>query len=41
MYVDVMAAGEDPKLVEALAEVEKHTSLLRVLGTYRSAGDPV
>ena len=31
----------DPALVEALAEVERHTSLLRVLGTYRSSGDPV
>ncbi len=41
MYVDVMAAADDPALVEALAETERHTSLLRVLGTYRSAGDPV
>lgn len=41
MYVDVMAAAEDPALVEALAEVRRHTSLLRVLGTYRSAGEPV
>jgi prephenate dehydratase len=41
MYVDVMASSEDPALQEALAEVEKHTSLLRVLGSYRSAGDPV
>ncbi len=41
MYVDVMAAEHDPALQEALVEVELHTSLLRVLGTYRSAGDPV
>jgi prephenate dehydratase len=41
MYVDVMASGEDPALREALGEVEAHTSLLRVLGTYRSAGEPV
>jgi prephenate dehydratase len=41
MYVDVMAAGDDPALREALSEVERHTSLLRVLGTYRSAADPV
>ncbi len=41
MYVDVMASTEDPALQEALADVEKHTSLLRVLGSYRSAGDPV
>lgn len=41
MYVDVMAAGEDPSLQEALAEVRAHTSLLRVLGTYPSAPSPV
>ena len=32
MYVDVMAADDDPALVDALAEIERHTSLLRVLG---------
>jgi prephenate dehydratase len=41
MYVDVMAATGDPALEEALEEVGRHTSLLRVLGSYRSAGDPV
>ncbi len=41
MYMDVMAAGEDAALLEALGEVQAHTSLLRVLGTYRSAGEPV
>jgi prephenate dehydratase len=41
MYVDVMASAADPALTEALAEVGRHTSLLRVLGTYRSAGEPV
>ena len=41
MYVDVMAADDDPALGEALAEIERHTSLLRVLGSYRSAGEPV
>jgi prephenate dehydratase len=41
MYVDVMAADGDPALEEALEEVRAHTSLLRVLGSYRSAGDPV
>jgi prephenate dehydratase len=41
MYVDVMAAEDDPALIEALREVEDHTSLLRVLGSYRSAGEPV
>ncbi len=41
MYVDVMASAEDPALQDALREVGEHTSLLRVLGTYRSAGDAV
>jgi prephenate dehydratase len=41
MYVDVMAAEDDPGLQAALEEVREHTSLLRVLGTYRSASDPV
>jgi prephenate dehydratase len=41
MYVDVQAAAADPDLQAALGEVEGHTSLLRVLGTYRSATDPV
>ena len=41
MYVDVMAAVGDPSLQEALAEVERHTSMVRVLGSYRSAVDPV
>jgi prephenate dehydratase len=40
MYVDVMAAADDPALREALAEVERHTSMVRVLGSYRSAGQP-
>lgn len=40
-YVDVMVGGDDPQLGAALKEVERHTSLLRVLGSYRSAGDPV
>jgi prephenate dehydratase len=40
MYVDVMAAADDPALREALAEVERHTSMIRVLGSYRSAGQP-
>ena len=41
MYIDVMASADDPALVDALVEVADHTSLLRVLGTYRSAGDAV
>ncbi|HUL84925.1 MAG TPA: prephenate dehydratase [Actinomycetota bacterium] len=41
MYVDVMADGASDDLRDALREVEAHTSMLRVLGTYRSAGEPV
>jgi len=41
MYVDVMAGTDDPALEDALHEVERHTSMVRVLGTYRSATDPV
>ena len=41
MYVDVMAAADDPAFIEALAETERHTSMARVLGTYRSSGEPV
>lgn len=41
MYVDVMAADGDPMLADALQDVREHTSLLRVLGSYRSAGEPV
>lgn len=40
MYVDVMAADDDPGLVEALEEVRAHTQFLRVLGSYRAAGAP-
>jgi chorismate mutase/prephenate dehydratase len=41
MYVDVMAPGDSPDLEAALKEVGTHTSMLRVLGTYRSADEPV
>jgi prephenate dehydratase len=41
MYVDFMAAGDDPEVEAALKEVREHTSLLKILGSYRSAGDPV
>jgi prephenate dehydratase len=41
MYVDVMASAEDESLREALGEVAAHTSMLRVLGTYPSAREPV
>ena len=40
-YVDLMAAVEDPEVEAALAEVARHTSLLRVLGSYRAAAGPV
>jgi prephenate dehydratase len=40
-YVDLMAAAEDPAVQEALREVGEHTSLLRVLGTYPAAGEPI
>ncbi len=40
MYVDIMAGMDDPALAEALREVERHTSMIRVLGSYRSAADP-
>ncbi len=41
MYVDVMASADDPSLQEALQEVALHTSMVRVLGSYRSAAGPV
>jgi len=40
-YVDLMAAAGSPEVDEALARVAEHTSLLRVLGSYPSAGDPI
>ena len=40
-YVDLMAAADSSEVEEALARVAEHTSLLRVLGSYRSAGDAV
>jgi prephenate dehydratase len=40
-YVDLMAAADDPEVEAALEEVAAHTSLLRVLGSYRSASLPV
>jgi prephenate dehydratase len=40
-YVDLMAAADEPDVEAALKDVAQHTSLLRVLGSYRSAGDPV
>lgn len=39
-YVDLMAAADSPDVAEALREVAEHTSLLRVLGSYPSAGEP-
>jgi prephenate dehydratase len=40
MYVDVVVAGDVPALAEALEEVAAHTSMIRVLGSYRAAADP-
>jgi prephenate dehydratase len=40
MYVDLMRAAEHPDVVDALAEVAEHTSMLRVLGSYRAAPEP-
>ncbi len=40
MYVDVMAARDDPRLVQALDEMATHTSMVRVLGSYRAAVEP-
>jgi len=39
IYLDFQAAAEDPKAVEALAEMADHTSFVRVLGTYRAWQD--
>jgi prephenate dehydratase len=41
MYVDVMAPADAPELDAALKEVAEHTSMLRVLGSYRSADEPL
>lgn len=40
-YVDLMAPADDPEVTAALDEVARHTSLLRILGSYRAAGEPV
>jgi prephenate dehydratase len=40
-YVDLMAAADAPEVIEALDLVGRHTSFLRVLGSYRTAGEPV
>jgi prephenate dehydratase len=40
-YVDLMAGADDGNVLAALGDVERHTSLLRVLGSYRSATEPV
>jgi prephenate dehydratase len=39
-YVDLMASADSDEVEAALAEVANHTSLLRVLGSYRSASGP-
>ena len=40
-YVDLVAAMGDPELEAALEEVARHTSMLRVLGSYPAASSPV
>lgn len=40
-YVDLMAPADAPEVEAALIEVAQHTSLLRVLGSYQSAGEAV
>jgi prephenate dehydratase len=40
-YVDLMASADDPDVGAALEEVAEHTSLLRVLGSYRAAVEPI
>jgi prephenate dehydratase len=40
MYVDLMQAAEHSDVVAALQEVTEHTSMLRVLGSYRAAPEP-
>jgi prephenate dehydratase len=40
MYVDLMRAADHPDVVAALGEVEQHTAMLRVLGSYRTAAEP-
>jgi prephenate dehydratase len=40
-YVDLMAPADDPQVQAALADVAAHTSFLRVLGSYRAAGEPI
>jgi prephenate dehydratase len=39
-YVDLMAPADAPEVQAALEDVAEHTSLLRVLGSYRSASGP-
>jgi prephenate dehydratase len=39
--VDLLGAADDPEVEAALEEVGEHTSLLKILGSYRSAGEPV
>jgi prephenate dehydratase len=40
-YVDLVAPDGDPELKAALDDVARHTSMLRVLGSYPAAADPV
>jgi prephenate dehydratase len=40
-YVDFMAPADDPDVEAALKEIAQHTSLLKILGSYRSAGEAI
>jgi prephenate dehydratase len=39
-YADVEASADDPRFIEALAEVSDHSTFTRLLGTYASATPP-
>jgi prephenate dehydratase len=40
-YIDLDGSAEDADVAEALDEVRRHTSMLRVLGSYAASKGPV
>jgi prephenate dehydratase len=40
-YIDLDGSAEDPAVAEALDEVRRHTSMLKVLGSYAASKGPV
>jgi prephenate dehydratase len=40
-YIDLDGSLEDPNVAEALEEVRRHTSMLKVLGSYPASKGPV